>query len=156
MYLILLARYWQYIVIAILSLLIIFMTFMLRDSTNSLQLMRINHDLQTANNIAEQSILREQMERKHYEQNIKAANEYNEREQVIIADAASARDAVVSLSNTIDSISASAAADANFRGEALRTTGNLLKVCSGQYSELAETTDRLANSLRAVTDANKR
>lgn len=152
MNLILLARYWQYIMIAVLSILLVFMTFMLRDSTNSMQLMRVNYDLQTANNIAEQSMIREQMERKHYEQNIKAANEYQEREQLIIADAASARDAVNSLSNTLSEVTTQAATDADFQRAALGITSDSLKTCSSRYSELATTTDRLANSLRAVTD----
>jgi hypothetical protein len=155
MHLILLAKYWQYIVIAVLSLIIVFMTFMLRDASNTMQLMRVNQDLQLANNIAEQSMLREQMERKHYEQNIEAANEYQEREQVIIADAASARDAVASLPNTLSQVTAKAATDADFQRDALAITSDSLETCSTRYSELATTTDRLANSLRATVETNR-
>lgn len=156
MNLILLARYWKYIVIGILALLLVFTAYLLRQSHNTIALMKSNHELQLTKLKARDIETARDIERQSYEKTIQAVNEAKKREQVIIADAANARDAVASLSDTIDTLSANAAADANFRIEYSRTTGNLLKECASQYIEMAEITDRLNNSLRAIEQANKR
>lgn len=156
MNLILLARYWKYIVIGVLAMLLVFTAYLLRQSHSTMALMKSDHELQLTTLKASYVETARDIERQAYEQTIQAVNEAKKREQVIIADAASARDAVTSLSDTIDTLSATAAADANFRVEYSRTTGNLLKECSTQYIEMAAITDRLDNSLRAIEQANKR
>ena len=156
MNLILLARYWKYIVIGVLAMLLVFTAYLLRQSHNTLELMKSDHELQLTTLKANYVETARDIERQAYEQTIQAVNDAKKREQVIIADAASARDAVNGLSATIDTLAANAAADANFRIEYSRTTGNLLKECSSQYIEMAAITDRLNNSLRAIEQANKR
>ncbi|KAA0915827.1 hypothetical protein [Psychrobacter sp. ANT_WB68] len=156
MNLILLARYWKYIVIGVLSMLLVFTAYLLRQSHSTIALMKSDHELQLTTLKASYVETARDIERQAYEQTIQAVNEAKKREQVIIADAASARDSVASLSKTIDKLSDTAAADANFRIEYSRTTGNLLKECSTQYIGMAETADRISNSLRAIEQANKR
>ena len=153
---ILLARYWKYIVIGVLAMLLVFTAYLLRQSHTTIALMKSDHELQLTTLKASYVETARDIERRSYEKTIQAVNDAKKREQVIIADAASARDAVASLSDTIDTLSANAAADANFRIEYSRTTGNLLKECSGEYIEMAAITDRLNNSLRAIEQANKR
>lgn len=156
MNLILLARYWKYIVIGVLAMLLVFTAYLLRQSHNTIAMMKSDHELQLTTLKANYVETARDIERQAYEQTIQAVNEAKKREQVIIADAASARNAVSGLSATIDTLAGNAAADANFRIEYSRTTGNLLKECSSQYIEMAEITDRLDNSLRAIEQANKR
>lgn len=156
MNLILLARYWKYIVIGVLAMLLVLTAYLLRQSHTTIALMKSDHELQLTKLKASYVETARDIERQSYEKTIQAVNEAKKREQVIIADAASARDAVNGLSGTIDTLAANAAADANFRIEYSRTTGNLLKECSSQYIEMAAITDRLNNSLRAIEQASKR
>lgn len=151
----LIVKFIREIVIVGLAALLLLSMFYIYAQSQQKQLITSDYELQITNERLETTEQIAQMERKHYEQNIKAANEYQEREQVIIADAASARDAVTSLSVTLSEVTAKAATDANFQRDALAVTANSLETCSGRYSELATTTDRLANSLRAAVEANK-
>lgn len=96
-----------------------------------------------------------QIESENYEQVIKAVNESKEREQIIINDAADSRAAVNSLSDTIEKLASTAKTDAEFRDKYANATGNLLKECSGAYSEMAEAADRIANDLRLIQSARK-
>lgn len=155
MNLILLARYWKYIIIGVLAMLLVFTAYLLRQSHNTIALMKSDHELQLTTLKANYVETARAIERQSYEKTIQAVNDAKKREQVIIADAANARGAVASLSNTIDTLSANAAADANFRIEYSRTTGNLLKECSGEYISMAETADRIANDLRAIQQSRK-
>lgn len=149
-------RYWYYIVIVILTLLLAITSYCLNDATKTMQLMRVGHSLEIANNAALYEQGARQIEQENYQNVINAINESKKREQVLVADAASARDAVTSLSDTIDTLAANAKTDANFRIEYSNTTGQLLKSCSTEYIGLAKTTDRISNSLRAIEGANKR
>ena len=156
MQLILLLRYWHYIAITLLLVTTAIMAGLWHQRGNDIQVINAKHELQLASLKSDYISRARDIERESYANTIKAVNEAKAREQVIIADAASARDAVASLSNTIDQLSAAAASDANFRVDYARTAGNLLKECSGSYSELAATTDRIANDLRAIQQASRR
>lgn len=156
MNLILLLKFWREIAIIVLTIMAITLWSLYVSRGDAIKRIKTDHELQLTTLKANYIETARQVERQAYEQTIQAANDAKAREQIIIADAASARDAVASLSDTIDTLSANAAADANFRIEYSRTTGNLLKECSGQYSSMAETADRVANDLRAIQSANKR
>ena len=156
MNLLLALKFWREIAIAALAILVIVILSLYANRGTAIKQIKTDHELELTALKANYVETARDIERKAYEQTIQAVNEAKKREQIIIADAASARDAVISLSDTIDKLSANAAADANFRIEYSRTTGNLLKECSNQYIEMAETTDRINNSLRAIEQANKR
>lgn len=156
MQLILLLRYWHYIAIALLLVTTAIMAGLWHDRGNDIKTIKVSHELQLASLKSDYISRARDIERESYANTIKAINEAKEREQIIISDANTARDAVTSLSNTIDQLSAAAARDASFRIEYSRTTGNLLKECSGSYSSLAETADRLSSDLRAIQQASKR
>ncbi|AAZ18886.1 hypothetical protein Psyc_1033 [Psychrobacter arcticus 273-4] len=156
MNLILLLKFWREIAITVLIIALLAVWSLYASRGDAIKQIKTDHELQLTTLKANYVETARQIERQAYEQTIQAANDAKAREQVIIADAASARDAVASLSDTIDKLSANAAADANFRIEYSRTTGNLLKECSGQYISMAETADRIANDLRAIQSANKR
>ncbi|MDN5567043.1 MAG: hypothetical protein L0G25_09565 [Psychrobacter sp.] len=156
MNIILLLKFWREISIAVLLILAVAIFSLYANRGDAIKQIKTDHELQIAilkANYVETAL---KIERQAYEQTIQAINDAKAREQVIIADAAIARDAVISLSDTIDKLSTNAAADTNFRIEYSRTTGNLLKECSSQYIGMAETADRISNSLRAIEQANKR
>jgi len=152
----LLIRNWKFILfIVVFGLLMLFVNISgnLREDIKQL---KVAHKLEVTELKAEYVETARDIERKAYAQQIQAVNEYKEREQVLIADAASANDAVDSLSDTIQTLSAVADKDANFRIEYSNTTGKLLQTCSGEYSRLARTTDSIANNLRLIEEANRR
>lgn len=152
---ILIARYWKYSVILILTILLLAAAAGWYNAINKIKLIKSDHALKIASLDLQHANQARAIEQKGIENVVKAINESKEREQVIIADAASARAAVNSLSDTIDKLSATAASDASFRVEYSRTTGNLLKECSGQYIAMAETADRISNDLRAIQQASR-
>ena len=156
MNLLLALKFWREIAIAALAILVIVILSLYASRGTAIKQIKTDHELELTALKANYVETARDIERKAYEQTIQAVNEAKKREQIIIADAASARDAVISLSDTIDKLSANATADANFRVEYSRTTGNLLKECSAQYIGMAETADRISNSLRAIEQANKR
>ena len=156
MNLLLALKFWREVVIAVLAILVIVVLSLYASRGAAIKQIKTDHELELTTLKANYVETARDIERKAYEQTIQAVNDAKVREQVIIADAASAHDAVISLSDTIDKLSANAAADANFRIEYSRTTGNLLKECSSQYIGMAETADRIANDLRAIQQASKR
>ena len=156
MTLILALRYWAQITIAILCLLLLFAVSSCSSKERDIKQMATKHKLQITNERLAHADEQRAAQAKATEQNIKALNDYKAREQVLLSDAASARDSVISLSNTLSQVTDKAATDANFQRDALAITSDSLEACSTGYSELAKVTDRLDNSLRATIDANRR
>lgn len=125
------------------------------DKAQQIEQIKTEHALELTTLRAEYQTQARKLEQQQYDQTITAINEAKKREQVLIADAARARDAVSSLSDTIETLSNTAASDAKFRDEYARTTGKLLVECGAEYSKMAETADRIANDLRAITAARR-
>lgn len=156
MNLLLALKFWREIAIAVLAILVIVILSLYASRGTAIKQIKTDHELELTTLKANYVETARDIERKAYEQTIQAVNDAKVREQTIITDAASARDAVTSLSDTIDKLSTNATADANFRIEYSRTTGNLLVQCSERYSGLAAATDRISNDLRTIQEANKR
>ena len=154
MTLILLARYWQYIVIAVLSLLLVFMMFMLRDASNTMQLMQVNHDLQIANNTAETSAKIVEIERLNNERYHNAVSENTKAQQEIASSYASNNAIVDSLSATIDKASSAyITADANARAEYTAALANISKDCIGEITALSRLADSHVSDIRMMQQA---
>ena len=151
----LLLRLWRETVIIVLLALLAMSAFLYSERGNKIERIKSEYKLESAQIAAEYESKSRQIERENYERTITAVNEYKAREQAILADNADARNAVNSLSDTIDKLSTAADTDAKFRIEYSRTTGNLLKECSGQYSEMAAIADRIANDLRLIQQTRK-
>lgn len=154
--LILLAKYWQYAVIALLSVILLISGAALAIQSKNIEQLKTDHQLELASMQIEHQENSLKIERQGYENTVKAINESKKREQIIIADAADARDAVSRLSGTIESITTAAASDAKYSAAALANTGNLLKECSGEYIAMAETADRISNDLQAIQQASRK
>lgn len=149
-----LARYWQYIAIVALSLLIVFMTFMLRDASNTMQLMQANHDLWKANYIAKtnQDII--EIQRLNSERYHNAVSE-NTKAYEQIADSYTANSAVVaSLSDTIDTASSAyISANADARAEYTAAISNVSRDCVGEIAELARRADGHVADIKMMQQA---
>ena len=156
MNLILLARYWKYIVIGVLAMLLVFTAYLLRQSHNTIALMKSDHELQLTTLKASYVETARDIERQSYEKTMQAVNDAKKREQVIIADAASATVINERLSQTIDRLSATAASDAAFRVKYTDTIGQSLKECSSSITDLARQADGYTNDIRLLQQANKR
>ena len=154
MSLLLLMRYWQYVVIVVLSLLLIFMTFMLRESAHTMQSMRITHTLETANNIAEYEMRARQIEQHNYKGVIDAINESTERQKQIASDYDNAIVISNSLSETITNIEASLISDnANARTQYTTAISNISRNCIGEITELARRADQHVSDIKMMQQA---
>lgn len=156
MSIVLLVKFWREVLIFVLAGMLCLAAVFYDKQAGKIAQLKTSYQLEVTSQRAEYEARARQIESHSYEQTIKAVNEAKAREQVIINDAASARDAVSSLSATIDALAANATTDANFRNEYTRTTGNLLKTCSNEYIGMAKTADRIANDLRLIQQASKR
>lgn len=147
-------RYWQYVLIAILAMLVVFMTFMLRESTHTMQSMRITHTLETANNIAEYEMRARQIEQQNYQGVINAINESTERQKQIAINYDNAVAVSNSLSDTITNIETSLISDnANARAEYTTAISNISRSCIGEITELARRADQHVSDIRMMQDA---
>lgn len=154
MTLIMLARYWQYIVIGVLSLLVFFMSFMLRDASSEMQLMRVNHDLWKANYIARtnQDII--EIQRLNNERWQNAVNQNAQTQKKIASDYADNVAIVDSLSDALDrASSAYIQADANARAEYTATVTTISKECAGSLKEMARLSDGHVADIRMMQQA---
>lgn len=151
---VLLARYWEYVVIAVLIVAVVLLTLLLRDSSNTMQLMRINHDLETANHISETSARLIEIERLNNERWQHAVSE-NTKAQQQIADSYASNNAIVdSLSATIDKASSAyIAADADARAEYTTAIENVSRSCVGEIAELARRADGHVADIRMMQQA---
>lgn len=153
--LLLAVRYWQYIVIAILVMALVFMTFMLREAAHTMQTMRVTHTLETANNIAEYEMSARKIEQQNYQEVIDAINKAKLQQQEIAIDVRSANDANERLHQTIDQLNANSALSANDRAEYTASISELFKECSSAYIEMARAADGHASDIRLLQDARR-
>ncbi len=151
-----LIKNWKLVTITILTIALILSIMTVRDRNNDIGMLRTTNELEVLELKSEHLRVTREMERIHYEKQIKAFNDYKEREKVILADASSANDAVNRLSNTINEISTAAKLDAKLRDRYIDTTSIILKECTSEYSKLGEVTDRLNNELRLLSESNRR
>lgn len=147
---------WKYVLIATLLVLLGFSLVLISQKNSQIESIRTQNELSVTKLKAEYVETARNIERKHYEQQIQAINEYKEREKVILTDASNANDAVSRLSDTINDISATAKLDAKLRDRYIDTSNNILKECSTEYSKMGQIADRLSNEVRLLSDANKR
>lgn len=147
---------WKYVLIAALLILLGFSLVLISQKNSQIESIRTQNELSVTKLKAEYVETARNIERKNYEQQIQAINEYKEREKVILTDASNANDAVSRLSDTINDISATAKLDAKLRDRYIDTSNNILKECSTEYSKMGQIADRLSNEVRLLSDANKR
>lgn len=154
MYLILLARYWQYVVIAVLTLMLAITSSCLQDATKEMQIMRVTHDLEVANNTAETSLKLAEIARLNNERYHNAISENTQASQRM-ADSYTGNSLIVdSLSDTIDKntasfIAASADADAKYA----IALSDVSKQCIVEITELARQADGHVNDIRMMQQA---
>ena len=156
MSIVLLVKFWREVLIFVLAGMLCLAAVFYDKQAGKIAQLKTSYQLEVTSQRAEYEARARQIESHNYEQTIKAVNEAKAREQVIIADAANARDDVTRLSNTIDKLADNAKADASFRDRYLTTSNQLFKECIGEYSKMGEIADRLGSDLRLSQQANKR
>jgi len=149
-------RFKEYLVIAIMAALLFFAVSSCSSKERDIKQIKTEHELQLTTLKANYVETARNIERQAYEQTIQAVNDAKKREQVIIADAADARDSVDSLSATIDTLAANAATDADFRIKYTDTVGQSLKECSISITDLARQADGYTNDIRLLQESRRK
>lgn len=156
MNLILLARYWKYIVTGVLAMLLVFTAYLLRQSHNTIALMKSDHELQLTTLKANYVETARDIERQSYEKTIQAVNDAKKREQVLVNNIASANAVVASMSNTVTEVSAAAKLNAELGDRYIDTSRRIITECTSEYSKMGAIAQKLSNDVRLLADANKR
>ena len=154
--LILVMRHWKYVLIAALLVLLSFSLVGISQKNSEIESIRNQNELEVAALKTKYIETARDMERRHYEQQIRAVNEYKEREMSILSDASIANDAVSRLSDTITNISATSKLDAQLRDRYIDTSNLILKECTREYSKMGQIADRLINELQLLSESNRR
>lgn len=151
-----LLKQWKYVLIAALAILLAFCLSIISQKNLEIKQVQTESKLEVTKLKADYVETARQLERKYHEQQIQALEEYKEREKVYLADASNANDAVNRLSDTINTISATAKLDAELRDRYIDTSNNILKECSREYSKMGQIADRLSNEVRLLSESNRR
>ena len=151
-----LLKQWKYVLIAALAILLAFCLSIISQKNLEIKQIQTESKLEVTKLKADYVETARQLERKYHEQQIQALEEYKEREKVYLADASNANDAVNRLSDTINTISATAKLDAELRDRYIDTSNNILKECSREYSKMGQIADRLSNEVRLLSESNRR
>ena len=149
-------KQWKYVLIAALAILLAFCLSIISQKNLEIKQIQTESKLEVTKLKADYVETARQLERKYHEQQIQALEEYKEREKVYLADASNANDAVNRLSDTINTISATAKLDAQLRDRYIDTSNNILKECSREYSKMGQIADRLSNEVRLLSESNRR
>lgn len=131
-----LLKQWKYVLIAALAILLAFCLSIISQKNLEIKQIQTESRLEVTKLKADYVETARQLERKYHEQQIQALEDYKEREKVYLADASNANDAVNRLSDTINTISATAKLDAELRDRYIDTSNNILKECSREYLSL--------------------
>jgi len=151
-----LLKQWKYVLIAALAILLAFCLSIIPQKNLEIKQIQTESKLEVTKLKADYVETARQLERKYHEQQIQALEDYKEREKVYLADASNANDAVNRLSDTINTISATAKLDAELRDRYIDTSNNILKECSREYSKMGQIADRLSNEVRLLSESNRR
>ena len=151
-----LMKQWKYVLIAALAILLAFCLSIISQKNLEIKQIQTESRLEVTKLKADYVETARQLERKYHEQQIQALEDYKEREKVYLADASNANDAVNRLSDTINTISATAKLDAELRDRYIDTSNNILKECSREYSKMGQIADRLSNEVRLLSESNRR
>lgn len=147
---------WEYLLIASLGTLLAISTVALSNKGYEVSKLKDQNRLEVAALKTKYIETARDMKRRHYEQQIRAVNEYKEREISILSDASIANDAVSRLSDTITNISATSKLDAQLRDRYIDTSNLILKECTREYSKMGQIADRLSNELQLLSESNRR
>lgn len=151
-----LLKQWKYVLIAALAILLAFCLSIISQKNLEIKQIQTESKLEVTKLKADYVETARHLERKYHEQQIQALEDYKEREKVYLADASNANDAVNRLSDTINTISATAKLDAELRDRYIDTSNNILKECSREYSKMGQIADRLSNEVRLLSESNRR
>ena len=151
-----LLKQWKYVLIAALAILLAFCLSIISQKNLEIKQIQTESKLEVTKLKADYVETARQLERKYHEQQIQALEDYKEREKIYLADASNSNDAVNRLSDTINTISATAKLDAELRDKYIDTSNNILKECSREYSKMGQIADRLSNEVRLLSESNRR
>lgn len=151
-----LLKQWKYVLIAALAILLAFCLSIISQENLEIKQIQTESKLEVSKLKADYVETARQLERKYHEQQIQALEDYKEREKIYLDDASNANDAVNRLSDTINTISATAKLDAELRDKYIDTSNIILKECSREYSKMGQIADRLSNEVRLLSESNRR
>jgi hypothetical protein len=142
MHLIILARYWQYIVIAILTVALTLSVSRCSDNANEIEAVKAEHQLTLITEQAAYLAKINDIERDNNERWQNAVNQNAQTQKQIASDYADNVAIVDSLSGVIDKNNAAfIKASANARAEYTAALSNVSKDCIGEISELSRVAD---------------
>lgn len=156
MELLILLKNWKLITIGLLALALVGITAAYVSRGNQIDTIIANYELAATRAELEYNKHARSIELQGQTNVINAINEAKAREQVIIADANSARDAVNSLSNTLSEVSTAAKLNAEIGDRYIDTSRRIITECSSEYQKMGEIASRLDNDLRLSQQAGRR
>lgn len=148
-------KYWKYIVITLLSLLLVLSLSYINNLSDDIILLQTKHELELTSLKAEYVNTAREIERKAYAQQIEAINEYKQREEVILASVDSANESVSRLSNTLNQVSSAAKYDASLRDKYIDTSRGIIEECTVGYRQVGEIAERLNSEVKLLRDSRK-
>lgn len=146
-------KYWKYIVITLLSLLLVLSLFYINNLSGDINLLQTKHKLELTSLKAEYVNTAREIERKAYAQQIEAINEYKQREEVILASVDSANESVSRLSSTLNQVSSAAKYDASLRDKYVDTSRGIIEECTVGYRQVGEIAERLNSEVKLLRDS---
>lgn len=152
----LLNKYWQSTLFVIVLALFMMTAIANSNLREDIKHLKVEHKLEVTELKVEYVETARDIERKAYEQQTIAVNEYKKREQVLVANVASANASVDSLSNTVSEVSAAAKINAELGDRYIDTSRRIITECGSEYKKMGEIASRLSNEVRLLSDANKR
>lgn len=154
---ILLAKFWREIVIFVLSSLFVFALFSVYTLVQSIEHIKIEHELTLTTERAAYEVRARKIERQSHEQVIQAINDSQAREEAIALDVANTNRANERLHQTVDRLNTSIARENSAaRADYAATLSILFKESTARYIELAKAADGHVNDIRTLQDANRK
>ena len=154
MTLILLARYWQYLVICVLVMMLTVVSFGNYSKSNQIDAIRAEHELVLANARADYESNARQLERQNFQGVIDAVNKSEARQKnladqydsvVVINDSLS--DSITNIETSLISANRSAIVDYT------KSVNGLFAECSSRYLEMAKSAAREQEEARRLREA---
>lgn len=154
MTLILLARYWQYVVIVALVAVLAFVSFSSYDKSNKIDAIKANHELVLATERADYESRARQIEQQNYKGVIDAVNQSTIRQKQIADQYNSVVVINDSLSDSIENIETSLI-NANRTAviDYTKSVNGLFADCSSRYLEMAKSAAREQEEARRLREA---
>ena len=153
---VLLLKYWKLGLASIAVVLLVIVLSANASLRQTIKQLNTEHELALVKMKSDYASKAREIERTNYAQVIQAVNDAKKREQVLLANIASANDTVASMSNTVAEVSAAAKLNAELGDRYIDTSRRIITECTSEYSKMGAIAQGLSNDLRLSQEASRR